>query len=739
MTSIPSNAAAAPGVRPTGTPGQGAVGAMPVATLDPVKLVRRHKFLLIASVIAGAMLGLITHYVWLWAHPIYRSFVVFECYQPQTQIGTPGAINAGGEEELDRFMQTQVRFMTSDLVLRKVVEDPNLQREAPKWHAQYTTRDGRFRSATAIKNLQEDMRARIVPRTKLIELSLGYTSREDVAGLVRLTRIAYTDTLRDQGTRVNKEQKDALAKQIEDSTREIQTLTQTRERLVREFSIDTIDQRVSELKAKVGLLNEQLVSIRMDRAALKVRVDQAEAQLAANVSLQYPDKMRDDVENEQQMSQLRAALSQAEANLQAVQRRYRPDHREYKAAEAEVDAARQTMDATREQKLRERFNAELDGARISVAQLDAQDQDLTTEAQTAQTRLIDLTRVQQQIEDISLNIDKLITSRNDLRDKLTNLDALISLETSNRVVVSQAERVPERVTFPQMKILIPAGTVLLPVLIGAFLVGRELVDQRIKGPSDVALIPRTRVAGMVPDGSEDPAGAGALETAFRDRTRGAVAESFRQIRAVVLKRMSQSGHRTLMVVAGMPGSGATSTATNLAMAIAATDQRVLLIDANFRRPSLHRVFGLTESPGVSDVLAGKMPTVSAAQATNVPGLSILSVGSRENRQFERLGTDAMRKLLDEAKAAYDMVILDVAPAIVAGDGLALANRVDATLLVVRAMGEKRGMVARIKNDLSETRAEFIGVIVNGVKSSAGGYLKGNIRATHEYHTENNAA
>ncbi len=738
MTSIPSNAAGATQNRGPGAPGQqAAVGAMPVATIDPVKLVRRHKWLLIGSVVAGAMLGLITHFVWMYTYPIYRSYVLFECYSPKGEIGVTLPI-AGAEEELDRFMQTQIKIMTSENVLRKVVEDPNIEREAPKWCKVYY-KDGRFRQDKALRDLLDDVKARVIPRTKLIEVSMGFTSREDVAGVVRLVRTHYLDVLTQQGNKATKEEKDALAKSIEDTTREIAQQTTTRERLVRESNIETIDQRVSELRSQLQLLNEQLVSIRMDRQALDVRIKRAEEQLRNNVAIVYPDKMREDVETEPQMNQLKAQVSNAESYLQETARRYRPDHREYKAAEAALESAKQIVESKREELLRSRFNAELDGARTQMAQLDAQNQDLATEAQRIQEKLVDTTRVQQQIGDISTAIDRLITSRGEMSDKLKQLEAVIGLETSKRVLVFQSERVPERVTFPQLKILVPAGTILLPVLVGSLLIGRELVDQRIKGPSDVALIPRTRVVGMVPDAAEDPAGAGAVETAFRDRTRGAVAESYRQLRAVVMKRMQQMGHRTLMVVAGMPGSGSTSTASNLAMAIAAADQKVLLIDANFRRPTVHRVFGLTESPGVADVLAGKTQVAAAAQATSVPGLAVLSVGSREHRQFERIGTDAMRKLLEEAKAQYDVVILDVAPAIVAGDGMALANRVDATLLVVRALAEKRGMVARIKNDLSETRAEFIGVVVNAVKASAGGYLKGNIKATHEYHTENNAA
>jgi Mrp family chromosome partitioning ATPase len=92
-------------------------------------------------------------------------------------------------------------------------------------------------------------------------------------------------------------------------------------------------------------------------------------------------------------------------------------------------------------------------------------------------------------------------------------------------------------------------------------------------------------------------------------------------------------------------------------------------------------------------------------------------------------------VLSLARTKYDCVFIDVAPAVVSGDAASIANRTDASILVARTFAEKRGMIARVKNELSEARGEFFGVIVNGVKSAAGGYLKGNIKASHEYQSE----
>jgi len=168
------------------------------------------------------------------------------------------------------------------------------------------------------------------------------------------------------------------------------------------------------------------------------------------------------------------------------------------------------------------------------------------------------------------------------------------------------------------------------------------------------------------------------------------------------------------------------------MAYASADRKVLVIDANFRRPGVHRVFGVQESPGLADVLGKQADYAACVQSSGTTNLDVMTAGSKEQRVLERLSTEAMGEVLAQARSTYDIVLLDVAPAIVAGDGLALAHRVDATALVVRAFGEKRGMVARIKNDLMDTRSEFLGVIVNGVRASSGGYLKGNIKAAHEY-------
>jgi receptor protein-tyrosine kinase len=284
--------------------------------------------------------------------------------------------------------------------------------------------------------------------------------------------------------------------------------------------------------------------------------------------------------------------------------------------------------------------------------------------------------------------------------------------------------------------MVPAGGILVLGLTGGIVVLREVLDQRIKGPGDIGLIPRTRLLGWIADAGEDPAGPGVVETAFRDRPRGVLAENFRQIRSSLLKKMEVAGHKTVLVAGCMPSSGSTSVAANLALACAASGKNVLLIDGNFRRPAMHRVFGVSEGPGLGDVLAGEVTLDAAAQSLkDVPTMKVLTAGTAAKRVYEALASDKLSEVLSQARTKFDCVFVDVAPAVVSGDAVSVANRTDASILVARTFNEKRGMIARVKNELSEARGEFFGVIVNGVKSAAGGYLRGNIKASHEYQTD----
>src|SRR5690606_2027286 len=117
-----------------------------------------------------------------------------------------------------------------------------------------------------------------------------------------------------------------------------------------------------------------------------------------------------------------------------------------------------------------------------------------------------------------------------------------------RVMLAEQERVPERLAFPRLLVMVPAGIFVFGGLFAAGVVLFETIDQRVKTPADIASLPMARVLGVIPHASEDPASVKALETVYRDHPSGVMAECYRQTRALALKQMRQTGARSLAVI-----------------------------------------------------------------------------------------------------------------------------------------------------------------------------------------------
>lgn len=737
MTSIPTTPTAAMPVRQPAPPAAAPAGGLPMVAIDPIKLLKKYKWLLGAAAFAGIIVGFVAHIVCLQLYPLYKPYAIFECYSPQTDILKPtGAAEGQVQEELERFMATQVKIMTSDLVLRKAIEDPNFVREAGPWAAEFM-KDGKLDVSKAVAKLRKQVSARTLSQTRLIELSMSWTDPKAATGVVKLVRETYMEQLNRRAQSETGPQQDAIARSVAEIDATVTSEQAKRRTIIEENGVDTLERQNSESAQSLSLVNQSLAEIQLAKKQIEVQLkSMREEQLNPKSGITYSPQMIELADRDPLLVNIRATISALEADLLTLRAQgFTDEHRDVRNMKATIEGYKQKESVVTTEVLQKTFDSMFDQFDKGMQTLDAQEKSLNEEAATYKKRLSDLARITAQIRDIDLNIERMIQSRSELLSALNSIKGLSRLPSVIRVVDISRERVPDELSFPKLIIMLPAGMLLITGLVGGLVVLREVLDQRVKGPSDVALIPRARVLGIVPDASEDPAGAGTVETSFRDRSKGVVAESFRQLRGSLLKRLDQAGHKTLLVLSGMPGSGSTSTVVNLAFAAAATDRKVLVIDANFRRPAVHRIFGIQDTPGLADVLAGKAQFAQAVRTTADPRLDVLTAGGRADRVFERLSTEGMRQLLQDAKGRYDLVLLDCAPAIVAGDGFALANRCDASMLVVKAFSEKRGMVARLRNELSETHSEFMGVLVNAVKSAAGGYLRGNIRASHDYQNE----
>ena len=720
-TAISQRPAASSAPAPTG--GFGAV--------DPLKLLQKHKWLLAGAAVVGGVVGVAANIVWMRTYPIWKPTVIFNI------TGKPGTDATGevvqSQEEMNRFMATQARRMISDTVLQKVAKTPELQNKAAKWCAPFMV-NGTFNNEEALEKLRKDVSARVLAQTTLIEMGVSFRDKIEATDILKIARTKYLEVLEEEGRRDRDNRTLSLRESIDRADQNIQEQYRRRKTIVETNKIESIRSAVEAAQSEIRSTTDELTNVQLSIDALRKQRENMEAQFNSASGITYSDEMRGEVDKDPLILDLKQRISNIQAGQQALLNSGKTtEHRTYQRYESQLRATQDTIEVERSKLLKQRFESQLDGIRSEIQQREAQEARLLATKQELTQRSTALASLDGELTDIETTIKALLESKAQNEQDLSRVKMIDTLNNANRVVIMQDAMVPTDMAFPKLAFMLPLGILLTTGLVGGGVLVRELLDQRVKGPSDIAIMPRTRLLGWVPDAAEDPSGQGAVETAFRDRARGVVAESYRQIRASLAKRLESSGHRSLLVLAGMPGSGATTTVANLALAFAAAERKVLVVDANFRRPALNRVFGLPEGPGLGDVLGRTVELEAAVQATSTPGVEVLTAGTKESRVLERLGTGGMSSLLAAASAKYDLVLIDTAPAIVAGDGLALSQRCDATLLVVRAFGEKRGLVARIRNELSESRGEFLGVLVNSVRASAGGYLRGNFRATQEYH------
>jgi capsular exopolysaccharide synthesis family protein len=189
-------------------------------------------------------------------------------------------------------------------------------------------------------------------------------------------------------------------------------------------------------------------------------------------------------------------------------------------------------------------------------------------------------------------------------------------------------------------------------------------------------------------------------------------EAYRILRTNLLFSSDTQGLRTLVVTSALPQEGKTVIAANLAISFAREGIRVLLIDADLRRPAMHRLFGVARSPGLAQALANSATVESSIRATSVSGLSILACGSLPTNPTELIRGTRMRELLETIGASYDLVIIDTPPVLPVADAAIIAAVSDGVLMVVRAGKTSRTLTQEACARLAAVGANLVGTVLN---------------------------
>lgn len=665
----------------------------------------------------------------------------------------------------DRSMQNELLILRNSKSLREAVAERLMQQETVPMTGEAISLlrgpDGQQLS-TAQVAMRLRGSAQFTPaarETDVIQIT-AYSSRPAEAALIADAYMAeYLALTRESSRSQLAASRDFLEQQAEERREELQAIEAKIEEYKRDEQAVALDQEGQNLVARIAS-----VEASRDEAQVELRTRQAslaslEEELAAIRPDELSRRVASGVEKELEATQTQIA----ELELSKKQIRLQRDEGALTAADsAQVAQIDRRIQALREeaQRLSETYVDEVLAAgsvgagesvdrvkqlRRQIAEERVSITGLTARIDVLNQRLQNYEAELSSIPEQAMQLAQLERGRNYAEERYQAIvDQLQETRIQEETELGYADPVteatiPSRPIQPQTQRNLTLGLI-LGLLFGLGLaVGRDKLDSRMYKPEVLREASGLRLIGTVPDftpvidnqlggASRVPVGDARLDTSLIAHVQpmAAAAEAYRHIRTNVQFSSRESVIETLMVTSPGAGDGKSVTASNLAIVMAQSERRTLLIDADLRRPRVHHLFDLSRSPGLSEALAADTASGSdvhpAIQDTPVDNLSVLSAGGAVDRPAERIGSAALRRLIRHLKGEFDIIVIDTPPILAATDAAYLSTQCDGTLLVTRAAETTQHELQHAIESLDDVGATLLGTVFNGFDvSMAYGY------------------
>jgi polysaccharide biosynthesis transport protein len=268
------------------------------------------------------------------------------------------------------------------------------------------------------------------------------------------------------------------------------------------------------------------------------------------------------------------------------------------------------------------------------------------------------------------------------------------------------------------------GTVLFESMVAGLMLGvglsflRSRIDHRIASPEEAQSLLGLDVLGIVPriSGNETLAIRG-QKTQLDPMSE--VAEACRTVRTAIYFGAAETRARTILITSPTPGDGKSTLVSNLAIAMAQAGRRVLILDADFRKPTMHKVFGFEDNVGINSVVSGELPLGKAVKPTATRGLYVLPCGPVPHNPSEILISRTFTAILEKLSEKFDHILIDCPPVAPVSDGRIIAASADITILVLRAQKSSRKLSRHALESLLSVGARVLGLVVNDVTRGQG--------------------
>ena len=660
--------------------------------LDYWRIIRIRKTVILAVFLLVVLTTTLVTYM---LPKFYQSYVRILVEKDVTDIDPFGGMkNSGGYDPY--FIQTQFELINSKEVLTKVIEAKDLNRA---WAAKYGREGQPLPTSETLVFLKRNIDLRQTRNTSLIEIRVSSEDKVEAAELANAIAMEYG--------------KWRLANERERSKKGIDALTEEYE--AQNTKLGKMQDVVDEMRAKMNIRGDipdggytttlepetlrKIENLELDAKAMHGRLDTLYRKLRAmtrtnlekTLPTTYPDSLLNDLLHNQ---------ASAEQNLVGLRRELTPENVDLQKAEALlVEIRRQIND---------RLDGVLDGLATQVAAAEAQFK--LAEKQLADASESDIKKARE--FGPYFKAKRLLETQKRMRDALAmkitqeNLDEKIPRSAVMQVVDKAEPGV--RPVRPNIPLNIALG-VIVGLLVGvglAFFI--EYLDTSVKTIDDVERALQAPVLGVIPQN---------VGSLLAEGPESPHAESYRVLRTNILFTRKDDNLKTITVVSGGAGEGKSTTLFNLATVFAQNGQRVLIVDSDLRRPSIHKFLHVTNAIGLTNYLLKQNKLEEVIQTTQLATLDFMPSGKLPSSSMGVLNSVAMKEMVVELKRRYDFVFFDSPPIMGVSDAAILASEVDLALQVIQYRKYPQAMTIRAKQMVEKVGGNLIGVVLNNINMS----------------------
>jgi len=634
-------------------------------------------------------------------------------------------------------LDTEVNILQSDLLAMQVIRELNLDRR-PEFSGQAPPspspsldlapdplQGDPVRASGMVSSFKGNLRVSLRPNSRIIEVHYRSPDPQMAANVVNTLMTTYVENNFKARFESTMQASDWLSKQLVDLQMKVETSQQKLVRYQKEHEILGTDEKQNITMEKLDELNKELTvaeSERMDKEALYRLVESGDPDaIASSVGL--------DDQGSQSGTQLLGVLRAKEADLKIqaadLSTQFGPSYPKLSQLNnqlKEIDAQVQSEMKKLAAKIRGQYTTALQRENMLHGALEKQKQ----EANKLNESAIEYSLLKRDVDTNRQLYEGLL-------EKLKAAGVSAGLKSNNFRVVDNA-RPPTGPIEPNIpRNLLFAAVLGLASGIGlAFLL--EGLDNTVRTTEQAQMISGVASLGMIPLGSksarEGPnpkrlviaTSKEAVELVTQVRPQSQMAESYRALRTSLLLSNLGAPPRIIMVTSALPQEGKTTTSINTAVVLAQKGVRVLLIDADMRRPSIHKTLGMGPHSGLSNVLTGSTSLEQAITRTTIlPNLFVLPAGTPPPNPAELLASAEMRDVLNKLSSQYDHVVIDTPPSLSVTDAVVLSPRADAVVLVIRSGQTTKQALRRSRDVLMQVNAKVVGVLLNAVDLSSPDY------------------